>query len=132
MESVKRRYPRVSVETKGELALESAMERGSDGPQVTFPVTIRSISTGGAGLALPEGGGQRLAPGARVVVSFEGSQRFELPGRIAWCAGEGYQSSPYDLGIHFQLERVGKAVRDAYARWVVGLVQRSQRSPEFE
>ena len=46
----------------------------------------------------------------------------ELPGRVAWIANDG-ADGPFDLGVRFQLELAQLHMRQAYARWIVGLIQ---------
>lgn len=112
-----RRYPRVPFEARGEMEV-----RGEQEP-VRIPMTVRSISCEGAGVVLADRS-QRLRPGASVTLKFRsGRDRFELPGRVAWAThGEG-DGQRFDLGVRFQLAAVQHAMRQSYARWVVGLIR---------
>ena len=91
--------------------------------RVRIPMTLRSISCEGAGVVLSDRS-QRVRPGTPVTVTFHsGRDKFELPGRVAWCARAEQGSPRFDLGVRFQLAAAQHAMRQSYARWVVGLIR---------
>ena len=77
--------------------------------RVRIPMTLRSISCEGAGVVLSDRS-QRVRPGTPVTVTFHsGRDKFELPGRVAWCARAEQGSPRFDLGVRFHPARVALA-----------------------
>ena len=92
-------------------------------------VSIKSISPEGLGLSL---GAERFPVEAKAMVTMDfrvDSQRFEIPGLVAWVAPPSGSKGDLDLGIRFQLAMVPNAVRTAYAQWIVDFLRRQMAIP---
>jgi hypothetical protein len=121
-----RKYPRAGVDQPGVMSFrvgEQRLER-------RVPVAIRSISCEGVGVSL---GGERCSLDRRTVVTMEfkvDSHHFQIPGQVVWTARPG-EPGQMDMGVRFQLAMVPSAMRETYARWIVGLLKRHgvQASP---
>lgn len=96
-----RRYPRIDLETSGELV----------GPgDHAVPVTIRSLSCEGVGLELAADG--TLVPASVVAVRFtlpEGP--VALPARVVWAAGRR-------AGLHLRLAELDSDSKRAFGAWI--------------
>jgi len=112
-----RRYPRVPFEVDGSMEFRLADHR------VSVPITVRSFSCEGAGVKLIDQR-HRLRPGTNVTMRFRADgDAFELPGRVAWCTRDSTRSGRFDLGVRFVLAATRHSMRQAYAKWVVGLIR---------
>lgn len=81
------------------------------------PALIATASHGGLGLTTPSAGD--LVRGASVKVQLKiDNNTFEVPGRVVW-------RKPDAVGVRLQLEIAGTRFRDAYTRWVDGLMARA-------
>jgi len=113
-----RRYPRAAINEPAHLTLRTREQNRR------LPVSIRSISPEGVGLALKDTS-QALALRATVRMDFSIAGRpFEIPGVIVWVAGAAAASGGVDVGVRFLLATVTHETRQAYASWVVELLRR--------
>ena len=116
-----RKHPRATIEEPGVITVREWNRRA---PARRLQVTIRSISHEGVGLALADGRGT-LDRRANATLDFKvGGRRFEIPGSIVWVAGPSAPPGPLDVGVRFVLAAVTSETREAYARWVLGLLDR--------
>ena len=120
MNTVSRKYPRAAIDEPGVMTVRASDPKH---PARRLSIAIRSISCEGAGLVLPEG---RFPLERRSTVTMDfraGGHRFEIPGVIVWVA-DSAASVPLDVGVRFVLAAVPNETRQAYAHWIVDLLQR--------
>src|SRR5688572_20870716 len=102
----RRRFRRIRYEHPAEVEVRvESRQPGASGRRIRLPVTLRTVSPEGVGLAMspvqsfvPVKGGQ-----ITTVLSVL-DQTFELPGKIAWCARTSGTSPRIDMGIQLRLE----------------------------
>jgi hypothetical protein len=123
MGHVQRRYPRVPLDQPGEMEINVRGEPGTSGRNLRVPVTIRTVSCEGMGLALRRKDLPGVGVGATVTMRLlVGGVNVEIPGRIAWFDPREPQGR-FDLGVRLQLEIARAAMRQQWAEWVVGLIR---------
>jgi hypothetical protein len=127
MPTPQRRYPRVPFDKPGQLEVRVSPRRAPT-RRMHVPVTIRSISCEGVGIALREPQALPIGRGASVTMHFSiGRYELQLPGRVAWHRDRGESTYPFDLGIRLQLELAPVEMRQAYATWIVGVIARARQ-----
>ncbi len=114
-----RKHPRLRSDHPGEVEILLPGKPGA--PQkMRIPVTIRSVSVEGVGVALDVHPERPLGRGDTVTMRISKlEQPVELPGRVAWFNDQ--HKYPIQLGIHLQLEFARANMRHAFAHWVVDL-----------
>jgi hypothetical protein len=120
--TARRKYPRVGLERPCDVELRMPQGRGPT-RRVRVPMTIRSLSCEGAGLALQEPLPAPLDRGAGVVLHFSaGDQAVILPGHVVWYSPEPGRA--LEVGVRLQLELAEARSRQAYATWIVDVTRR--------
>lgn len=95
--------------------------------RVRVPMTIRSLSCEGVGLALQSPLSVPLRRGTGVVLHFAAGDRdVVLPGQVVWFSPEPGRT--FDLGVRLQLELAEARSRQAYATWIVDVTRREQQT----
>ncbi len=118
MPQIQRKYPRVAFDQPADIAVRIRGER------IRIPVTIRSISCEGVGLSLAPEHRQHIPRGATVILSFDADGGdFEIPGRVVWSVSPTSVPGEVDVGVRLQLELAPYVMRQAYASWIVSVLQ---------
>jgi len=114
-----RKHPRLRSNHPGEVEILLPGKPGAP-RKLCIPVTIRSVSVEGVGVALNAHPDRPLGRGDTVTMRITSDKDpMEIPGRVAWF--NDHHKYPIHLGIHLQLEFARANMRHAYAHWVVDL-----------
>ena len=120
-----RKHRRVRYCARGEITV-ARTGRYQEQPK-PIPIEICDVTCTGIGARPELEDVDKLSRGTTVTLRFSTDKdELELPGRIAWCAGDDQQ--PCDFGVELLLEIAPASVRETYAQWVVGLIARTPQA----
>jgi hypothetical protein len=115
MDSQRRQYPRLPVETRAVVEVKSHPSEAA-----LFPATVFSLSCDGAGLSLRGLITGALPSGREVQLRFPvAGEEIQLPAKVAWYTAVGGTK----LGVEFKLAQASAECREAYARWISGAMR---------
>jgi hypothetical protein len=127
MNENRRRFRRIRYEHPAEVEVRiESRQPGATARRIRLPVTLRTVSPEGVGLAM--NAVQSFVPvnGAWITTVFSVQERvFELPGKIAWHARSSGAVPRIDIGIQLHLELAVAATRKSFATWIVDLTRRT-------
>jgi hypothetical protein len=125
----RRKFRRIRYEHPAEVEVRiDAAKPGVSARRMRLPVTLRTVSPEGVGLAMDPVQAYAPVRGGQITTVMQvRDQKFELPGKIAWCVRSSGAVPRIDMGIHLHLELAAAATRKAYATWIVNLTRKEPR-----